>query len=140
MESIAYFIFLVLAYLYSVLIAQIISGLLIVSGKGWGKIRGVDGRFASSGVLFGFFVLDALLCSVFILLVSSLLENFLYSQFELAYGLTVEVLFITYLKVCHTFSFKVGNALRKYWKAVTIFQVTAILNIVVVLLFYLKII
>jgi len=139
MEPIIYDIFSILSYLYSVLIAQIISGLLIVSGKGWGKIRG-NGHFASAGTLFVFFVMDAVACSFLIFFASSILANFLYIHVDLAFGLTVEVLFVTFAKSCHTFGLKTKKALRKYWKWVVFSQILAILNFILVYLQYLRII
>jgi hypothetical protein len=40
------FPFTILSYLYSIFLGQVISGLLIVSGEGWGKIKG-EKHFAS---------------------------------------------------------------------------------------------
>lgn len=132
--------FTILSYLYSIFLGQIISGLLVTSGIGWGKIYG-DYHFAKPYVVFYFVVLDAVVCSVLIYFVSALLMNFLIMYPLLVYGLTLEIAFGAYVKTCHTLGRKILRNFRKYWKGVAFVQITSLLNFVFVsLLIYYKII
>lgn len=117
-----------LSYLYAILLGQIFSGIFIVTGKGWGKIRFSDGRFVKAHILFAYAIFDAIVCSVLIFVGSSILTKFLLEHSNLVVGLTIEVVFASFLWFCHTLSLKMKNTLKRYWLAIVVLQAIAILN------------
>lgn len=123
--------FTMLSYIYSILLGQIISGILVATGSNWGKII-VNNKFAKPYVVFYFVILDATVCSVLIYFYSSLLVNFLIAYPYIVYGLTLEIAFCGYVKTCHTLGRKITKNFRKYWKGVLFVQLTSIANFAIV--------
>ena len=129
-----------LSYVLSILLGQIISGLIVVSGEGWGKIAGQN-RFAKPHIFFLYGLLDTVVCAILLLLASSYIMMFLTMYPLLIYGVTLEIAFGAYVKTCHTLGRKILNNFRKYWKGVALVQITSILNFAFVgLLLYYRII
>jgi hypothetical protein len=130
-------IFTILSYIYSILLGQIISGLLVKSGNNWGKVISRD-RFAKPHVIFYFVLLDTIICSVLIYFCSAILLGFITVYPYIVYGLTMEIAFFAYVKTCHTLGRKITSNFRKYWKGVLFVQLTSIVNfgIVYALLYY----
>jgi len=127
-ESVILAIVQILSYLYSILLGQIFSGILIITGEGWGKIRGSNGRFAKPHVLFGYAILDAIMCSIIIYVGNSILVDFLVKHFNIVFGLSIELAFASFFWFCHTLSLKTQNTLKRYWKVILTLQTLAILN------------
>jgi hypothetical protein len=130
----------ILSYILPILLGQIISGLLVKTGAGYGKIIG-DCHYAKPHIIFLFGLLDAVVCGVLIYLTGSIFLGFITQYPFLIYGLALELAFVGYVKTCHTLNRKLKKNFRKYWRGVAFVQITSILNLVVFgLLYYYKII
>jgi hypothetical protein len=133
-------IFAILSYVYPILLGQVISGLLVKTGAGYGRIIG-ENRFAKPHMIFLFGLLDAVVCGVLSYLTNSIFLRFITEYPFSIYGLTMELAFVGYVKTCHTLGRKLKTNFKKYWKGVAFVQVTSILNFALVgLLIYYKII
>lgn len=129
-----------LSYILSIFLGQIISGLIVVSGEGWGKIAGQN-QFVKPYVFFLYGLLDTVVCAILLLFASSYIVSFLKMYPFLIYGVTLETAFVAYVKTCHTLGPRIMKNFRKYWKGVVFVQLTSIANFgIVAFLIYYKII
>lgn len=125
----------ILSYILPMLLGQIISGLLVKTGAGYGRI--ISGNhYAKPYVIFLFGLLDAVVCGILIYLTGSIFLNFMTQYPLLIYGLTMELSFAGYVKTCHTLGRRIWKNFQKYWKGVLFVQVTSILNFLIVCLLY----
>jgi len=121
-----------LAYTYSLLLGQMISGIFVISGKGWGKIRGNDGRFAPVSTLFVFTIIDAMISSALIIFFEEILRNWLYAHSLLIPATAISLGIAFFLWFSHSLSLRILRTLKKYKKTIAILLLIAALNVFVV--------
>jgi cytochrome bd-type quinol oxidase subunit 2 len=117
------------SYIFSLMFASMISGIVVTIDKA-GRVRNSNGQFIGFGRAFALVFLDMLISAFLVEFASGFVQELLIHNVEYIVAITSGMFFIFMLWFCHSFSFKP----KKHWKPLAFLVFLIALNIIAVYL------